>query len=135
MMLIEVLLVVFIVVVGGLCLLGLMLNRYERLRLMLVIVSRGTSPQEVAALMRAMAGDLESKDSMVGQIRKGQGSIHLIETSGPTVISRLREAADRWDASEDPFGQQAHSQSDQCSNQECPDPLPVRKVEVDQDSS
>ncbi len=71
---------------------------------MLVIVSRGTSPQEVAVLMRAMAGDLESKGSMVGQIRKGQGSIHLIETSGPTVISRLREAADRWDGLEEPFG-------------------------------
>ena len=132
---IEVLLVVFIVVVGGLCLLGLMLNRYERLRLMLVIVSRETSPQEVAALMRAMAGDLESKGSMVGQIRKGQGSIHLIETSGPTVISRLREAADRWDVLEDPFGQQAHSQSDQCSNQKSPNPLPVGAVEVDQGSS
>ena len=101
---------------------------------MLVIVSRETSPQEVAVLMRAMAGDLESKGSMVGQIRKGQGSIHLIETSGLTASSRLREAADRWDALEDPFGQQAHSQSDQCSNQKSPNPLPVGAVEVDQGS-
>ena len=104
MMLIEVLLVVFIVVVGGLCLLGLMLDQHERLRLMLVIVSRETSPEEVAVLMRAMAGDLEAKDSIVGQIIEGHGAIHLIETSGLTASSRLRKAADRWDGLEEPFG-------------------------------
>ena len=134
-MLIEVILLVFTAAVVGLCLFTLVIDHRQRPRLMLVIVSRETSPQEVAVLMRAMAGDLEAKDSIVGQIIEGHGAIHLIETSGLTASSRLREAADRWDGLEEPFGQQARRQSDQCSNQECPDPLPVRKVEVDQDSS